>query len=179
MNPNFGEIEVRTNAGDSWYNSGQVEVERRIHTLVLRAAYTYSKFMDDTSDVNFTTGSSTFSQILTNQRSDWGPSAFDRRHRFSAAYVWQVPHSHHNAFLRALTDAWQWSGMATIESGTPNTVSVGFDNNGNGHPNSRPDLANPSAPLNSLGIRWRRLIGDVAGDWPTIYEFAWITFHFV
>src|SRR4029077_21190086 len=26
-NPNFGEIEIRTNAGDSWYNSGQAEVE--------------------------------------------------------------------------------------------------------------------------------------------------------
>ena len=152
MNPNFGEIEVRTNAGDSWYNSGQIEIERRIHSLVLRAAYTYSKFMDDASDVNFTTGFSTFSQILTNQRSDWGPSAFDRRHRFTVAYVWQVPHFHQNAFLRALTDAWQWSGMATIESGTPNTVSLGFDNIGNGHPNSRPNLANPSAPITSLGF---------------------------
>jgi hypothetical protein len=152
MNPNFGEIEVRTNAGDSWYSSGQAEVERRIHTLVLRAAYTYSKFLDDASDVNQTTGSSNFSQILTNQRSDWGPSAYDRRHRFTVAYDWQVPHFHHNAFLRALTDAWEWSGMATIESGTPNTVSLNFDNIGNGHPNSRPNLANPSAPITSLGF---------------------------
>jgi hypothetical protein len=152
MNPNFGEIEVRTNAGDSWYSSGQAEVERRIHTLVLRAAYTYSKFMDDTSDVNLSTGFSTFSQILTNQRSDWGPSAYDRRHRFTVAYDWQVPHFHQSAFLRALTDAWEWSGIATIETGTPNTVSLGFDNIGNGHPNARPNLANPSAPITSLGF---------------------------
>ena len=163
MNPNFGEIEVRTNAGDSWYNSGQVEVERRVRTLVLRAAYTYSKFLDDASDVNFTTGFSTFSQDLTNQRSDWGPSAFDRRHRFTAAYVWQVPHSHQNAFLRALTDAWEWSGMATIESGTPNTVSLGFDNIGNGHPNSRPDLVNPSAPTEFLRNRRRNSTLGVPG----------------
>ena len=120
-NPNFGEIEVRTNAGDSWYSSGQAEVERKIHTLVLRAAYTYSKFLDDTSDVNATTGTSTFSQILTSQHSDWGPSAYDRRHRFTVAYVWQVPYFHKNAFLRALTDKWDWSGIATIESGTPNS----------------------------------------------------------
>ncbi len=151
-NPNFGEIMLRTNAGDSWYNAGQVEVERKIRTLVLRAAYTYSKFLDDTSDVNLTTGLSTFSQVLTNQRSDWGPSAFDRRHRFTLAYVWQVPYFHHNAFLRALTDQWDWSGIATIESGTPNTVEIGFDNIGNGHPNARPDLANPAAPLNSFGV---------------------------
>ena len=58
-----------------------------------------------------------------------------------------------NAFLRALTDQWQWSSIATIEIGTPNTVEVRFfDNIGNGHPNSRPDLGNPAAPLNSLGV---------------------------
>src|ERR1019366_10494918 len=31
-NPNFGIIGIRTNAGDSWYSSGQAELERRIHT---------------------------------------------------------------------------------------------------------------------------------------------------
>jgi hypothetical protein len=51
-----------------------------------------------------------------------------------------------------LTDAWEWSGMATIESGTPNTVALGSDNIGNGHPNSRPNLTNPSAPITSVGI---------------------------
>ena len=151
-NPNFGEIGILTNAADSWYSSAQAEVERKIHTLVLRAAYTYSKFMDDSSEINTTTGTSSYSQIVTNQRSDWGPSAFDQRHRFTAAYVWQVPYFRRNTFLRALTDEWQWSGIATIESGTPNTVVVGFDNIGNGHPNARPDLGNASVPLNSLGI---------------------------
>ncbi|HWZ54776.1 MAG TPA: carboxypeptidase regulatory-like domain-containing protein [Verrucomicrobiae bacterium] len=152
VNSNFGEVEVRTNGGDSWYSSGQVELERRIHTLLLRAAYTYSKFMDDTSGIQVTTGGATFSQILSNQHSDWGPSAYDRRHRFSILYDWPAPYFHRNAFLRALTDQWRWSGIATIETGTPNTVEVGFDNNGNLHGNSRPDLGNPAAPLNTFGI---------------------------
>ena len=151
-NPNFGEIGVRTNAGDSWYNSGQIEVERKIHTLVLRGAYTYSKFLDDTSDVNLTTGFSSYSQILNNQRSDWGPSAFDRRHRFTVEHIWQAPYFHQSAFLRALTDQWEWSSIATLETGTPNTVVTGFDNIGNGHPNARPNLENPNAPLSLVGI---------------------------
>jgi hypothetical protein len=157
MNPNFGEFGIRTNAADSWYNSGQIEVERKIHTLVLRAAYTYSKFLDDSSEVlqlgtTLAVGLSSYSQDLTNQHSDWGPSNFDQRHRFSVAYVWEIPYSHHNAFLRALTDRWQWSGIASIETGTPSTVEIGFDNIGNGHSNSRPNLANPAAPLNSFGV---------------------------
>jgi hypothetical protein len=154
-NSNFGEIGIRTNAADSKYNSGQVEVERRIHTFVLRAAYTYSKFVDDSSEIttfNNLPYVSPYAQVLTNQRSDWGPSAFDQRHRFSVAYVWQVPYFHGNAFLRALTDQWEWSSIASIESGTPGPIEIGFDNIGNGHANSRPDLANPAAPLSSLGI---------------------------
>jgi len=156
-NPNFGEIGVRTNNGQSWYNSAQVEVERKIHTLVLRASYTFSKFTDDASEV-FAVGStdavglSSYPQVLTNQHSDWGPSVFDQRHRFSVAYVWQVPYFKRNAFLQALTDQWEWSGIASVESGTPNTVEDGFDNAFNGHANSRPDLENPSAPLDLIGI---------------------------
>ncbi len=156
-NPNFGDIGIRTNDAQSWYTSGQFEVERKIHTLVLRASYTYSKFMDDSSEI-FGLGStpavglSSYSQVLTNQYSDWGPSIFDQRHRFSTAYVWQVPYFHRNTFLRALTDQWEWSSIASIESGTPNTVADGFDNQFNGHANSRPNLENPNAPLNLIGI---------------------------
>jgi hypothetical protein len=198
MNPNFGEIGVRTNNAQSWYSSGQVEVERKIHTLILRGAYTYSKFMDDSSEVfslgsTLTVGLSSYPQVLTNQYSDWGPSNFDQRHRFSLAYVWQVPYFHHNAFLRALTDQWDWSSIASIESGTPNTVEVGFDNIGNGHANSRPDLGNPAAPLNSFALDG----GDIGGPYASgkDYEFncifAWFgggpvcpeepasTFHFI
>lgn len=152
-NPNFAEISVRTNAGDSKYDSAQLEVERKLRNgLLLRAAYTYSKFYDDTSEVFTTTGQSSYAQVLTNQRSDWGPSAFDQRNRFTLAYIWKIPYFKHNTLLSALTDQWEWSGISTIESGTPNTVSAGFDSIGNGHPNARPDLSNPAAPFNSLGI---------------------------
>jgi hypothetical protein len=89
--------------------------------------------------------------------------------------------------LRALTDAWEWSGIATLESGTPNTVWTGFDSVLNGHPNGRPNLSNPSAPLGSFGIdaQW---YGGAAG---TTYDFNAImnsgtftlepnnTFHFI
>ena len=193
-NPNLGEVALRTSAGDSRYNSFQMEVERKVNTaFTLRASYTYSKFNDDTSEVFTTTGASSYSQDLLNQRSDWGPSAFDQHHRFTVAYVWQLPYSKYNTLLKALTDRWQWSGIATFETGTPNTVTTGFDNIGNGHPNSRPDLGNPAAPLNSFAFDG----GDIGGPYASgqDYEFncifAWFgggpvcpaepasTFHFI
>lgn len=164
-NPNFGEIAIRTNNGQSWYNAGQVEVERKIHTLVLRGSYTYSKFMDDASEIfqlgtTPSVGLSSYPQVLTNQYSDWGPSAFDQRHRFSAAYVWQVPYVHGNTFLKVLTDQWEWSGIASIESGTPNSVLDGLDNGFTDHANSRPNLGNPNAPFNMVGIDGGNLWND-------------------
>jgi len=156
-NPNFGELAIRTNRGQSRYDSGQVEVERKIHSLVLRGAYTYSHFYDDVSEVvtlgsTLAVGLSSYPQDLLNQKSDWGPSNFDQRHRFSIAYVWEVPYAHHNTFLKALTDQWEWSGIASVETGTPNSVLIGLPTTGNGHANGRPDLSNPNAPLNSFGI---------------------------
>jgi hypothetical protein len=153
VNPNLGEVSVRSNAGQSWYNGGQLEVERKVNTsLTLRGSYTYSKFLDDASDIFTTTGLTSYSQELNCQKCDWGPSAFDRRQRFVVAYVYQMPYFKGNWFARALTDQWQWAGVATFETGTPNTVSDGFDNIGNGHPGSRPNLSNPRQPVSAIGI---------------------------
>ncbi len=114
-NPNFGEFGIRTNDAQSWYSSAQVEVERKLRNLNLRASYTYSKFMDDVSEIvalgtTLTVGLSSYPQVLTNQHSDWGPSAFDQRHRFSVSITFgRCLSSADNAFFRALTDQWEWS----------------------------------------------------------------------
>jgi outer membrane receptor protein involved in Fe transport len=153
MNPNFGEIVIRSNAGQSWYNAGQFELERKVNTsLTLRASYTYSKFLDDSSEIFTTTGLTSYAQILNCQKCDWGPSTFDRRHRLVIAEVWQMPYAKSNWLERALTDQWQWSSITVFETGTPNNVSDGFDNIGNGHPGSRPNLSNPHQPVSAIGI---------------------------
>jgi hypothetical protein len=153
LNPNFGEISVRSNAGQSWYNAGQVELERNIGTgLTFRASYTYSKFSDDASEVFTTTGLTSYAQILDCQKCDWGPSTFDHRHRFVGSYVWSIPYSKQNGLLRVLTDQWQWAGIASFETGDPNNPLDGFDNIGNGHPGSRPNVSNKSVSINDNGI---------------------------
>lgn len=158
FNPNLGEVVVRDNAGDSIYHSGQVTVDRKFtHGLLLRGAYTYSKLIDDASEVFTTTGLSSFSQDLQNQKGDYGLSAFDRRHRFVMTYILDVPYVHSSEslgmkVLSQVTRGWQWSGTATFETGSPETISDGFDEIGNGHPNARPDFGSKSAPFTSIGI---------------------------
>ena len=157
-NPDFGFVGVRTNGGDSIYHSGQLLVERPFrHGLLLRGAYTYSKFIDDQSEVFATSGGSSRSQDILNQSSDRGLSAFDRRHRFTLAYLYELPYVHDrsNTFmtvLNAITSGWQTSGILTFSTGAPETIHDGLDINGDGFNNDRPNLGNPSAPFNSTGF---------------------------
>lgn len=154
LNSALGDVVVRDNAGDSFYHSGQVTLDRKFsHGLLLRAAYTYSKLVDDVSEVFTTTGSSSFSQNLFDQKGDYGLSAYDRRHRFVGTYIWNLPYpnNENNMGMKILSQAvrgWQWAGTFTVQSGSPQTISDGFDNNGDGRASDRPDLANPKVPIN-------------------------------
>ena len=154
VNTNFGDIVVRNNAGRSNYNSGQLEIERRFsNNFTIRGSYTYSKFLDNGSEVFTSTGGSSFAQDVTNQNGDYGPSAFDRRHRFVLSYVWNLPYARQNWLLNAITNRWEWSGIVTFNSGNPDTVFDGFDVNGDGHSgNDRPILGNNSVPITNNGI---------------------------
>lgn len=170
LNNNFGSVVVRDNGGDSIYHSGQFTLDRKFtHGLLLRGAYTYSKLIDDGSEVFTTTGGSTFSEIITRQSSDRGLSAYDRRNRFVGTYVWDLPSMHHydNPALNAvsyITRGWTWSGTFTAQTGNPETIATGFDNNNDGHSgNDRPNLGNPAAPFTSVGIDGSQL-GLAAGS---------------
>lgn len=154
-NPNFpGGVTARTNGGDSIYHAGQLKLERSFsHGLLLRAGYTYSKFLDDMSDVFITSGSSSYAQDVFNQHGDRGLSSYDHRHRLSLAYLYVLPYVHRSdnaalAVLHALTSDWQTSGTIVFSSGAPQTFYDGFDNNGDTHGNDRPFLGNPKIPIN-------------------------------
>ena len=153
-NTNFGNVTARTNGGDSIYHAGQFKLERSFsHGFLLRAAYTYSKFIDDMSDVFITSGSSSYAQDVFNQHGDRGLSSYDHRNNMVLAYLYQLPsvHSSDNAaleVLHAITNGWQTSGTLTFSSGAPQTLYDGFDNNGDTHGNDRPFVGNPKVPIN-------------------------------
>jgi outer membrane receptor protein involved in Fe transport len=153
-NPNFGPVLARTNGGDSIFHAGELKLERSFsHGMLLRAGYTYSKFIDDMSDVFVTSGTSSFPQDVTNQHGDRGLSSFDHRNNFVLAYLYQLPsvHSSDNAglaVLHALTSGWQTAATITFSSGAPQTFYDGIDSNHDLHANDRPSLGNLKVPIN-------------------------------
>jgi outer membrane receptor protein involved in Fe transport len=159
LNNNFGSVVVRDNGGDSIYHSGQFTLDRKFsHGLLLRGAYTYSKLIDNTSEVFQTTGGSSFSEVINSQASDRGLSAYDHRNRFVGTYVWDLPYVHSTGnkaldVLSYVTRGWSWSGTFTAQTGSPETISDGIDFNNDGHSgNDRPSLGNVAAPFTSVGI---------------------------
>jgi hypothetical protein len=124
--------------------------------VTLNVAYTYSKSIDDLPNGggNADIGSDSVSAIpwyFPNGRSlDRGPSGFDHRQRLVVSYVWLLPGlSHANRFVRRVLGAWELSGIATVQSGDPLTVTAGFDRSLTGLGNDRADLVSGQPVYNS------------------------------
>ena len=159
--PTRGSWTVRDNSADSIYHGLDVKLDRRFrHGLLFRTSYTFSKLIDDGSEVFTTTGTSSFPADLTlgHRGIDRGLSAFDHRHRVVVLYVYDIPklRTTDSNFgvkaLGALVNGWQTSGSFAYQSGAPETVTDGFDANGDGQANDRPILSNPNAPLLTFGV---------------------------
>ncbi len=149
LNPARGSIVTRTNGGDSEYHGLQVDLRRNFRNgLFLELAYTYSKAIDDGSEVFTSTGGSSYAQNLFNVNGDRGPSAFDRPHRLAFTWVYSLPYRGHGMGAYLLRN-WSLSGTVQLQSGAPDTIFIPQDLNGDLHAgNDRPDAGNPNAPIN-------------------------------
>jgi outer membrane receptor protein involved in Fe transport len=174
LNTARGAITVRDNGGDSNYNSGQLEVSRSFtHGLFFRATYTYSKNLDDASEVFsvFSNPDTSYQANLGRIAQDYGNSAWDRRHVASFAYVY-APEGFHssnfaaNLMLEAFTRHFIISGTTQLASGPYSDVQIlGIDTNNDENPyNDRPLVGNPHASINSIGID-----GVYLGGTPGVY----------
>ncbi len=141
---------IRTNNGNSSYHSLQIDARRRFaNGLMFSGAYTWSKFMDNASEVFNWNGfqipaSPAIPSIFGGQPLEKSVSAFDRTQRAVFTWVYELPfYKKQRGVLGHLAGGWQASGVATFESGVPFTVVNGLDADGFGGGFDRP-LFNPS-----------------------------------
>ena len=141
---------IRTNGGSSIYHSAQLLVTRRFtNGFSLSSAYTWSRLIDNASEV-FTVADtnlpqqSSFPSIFGGQEPERGVSFFDRTHRFSLTYVYELPFMRNQeGFVGHLLGGFQISGVTTFETGVPLTVVNGQDADSIGGALDRPDF-NPN-----------------------------------
>lgn len=120
-----GSFECET-AFHSNYNALQTSLRETFrHGLDLLASYTYSKSLDVTSGGNG--NASPFDlTFITNDQTDpnnaYGPSDFDRTHRFVLSFVQHAPNLRSGPWVtREALSHWQFSGIAVLQSGLPIT----------------------------------------------------------
>ncbi|AXC09458.1 Oar protein [Acidisarcina polymorpha] len=174
LNPNRGVINARGNFADSIYHALELNASHEFtHNFLINASYTYSKSMDDGSEVFtlFNQSTSYAANLAPGGRAaEWSPSAYDHTHYFAVQYVYQIPGYNREHILSLITSHWTISGDTVLQSGPPSTWSLsGIDTNQDGSAaNDRPVLSNAKAPYTSIGIDGAYLGPDaVTGANPT------------
>jgi len=114
-----GVVNVLETAANSGYHSLQASLQGQIGKLMVRSAYTWAKFIDETSD--FPTSNTGLDRgILALDENNWrlnrGPSDFDLRHTLT------------NAFSYPTLWGIRLQGILTLQSGRAYTLYSGTDN---------------------------------------------------
>lgn len=155
--PLLGIRRYRTSGANSSYNSMQLRLDKGFSKgLQFTTSYTWSKFIDSTSEVFATTNSgaatASIPAFLGGLALDRGPSDYDRTHRLVISYIWDIPGFREGMFRNVL-GGWQLTGVTSFQSGAPFTLINGFDRNADGLATAdRPDIGNPNAPRNTRAI---------------------------
>jgi Carboxypeptidase regulatory-like domain len=123
-------VRLRANAASSIYHSLQASMEKRLSRGVSAGIhYTWSSFIDTASEIfNPSSGEVAVSQDSFNRSTDRGRSTYDRPHRLTGNFVYELPwFQDQNGFKGRLLGGWQLNGFFTFQSGAPFTVLNGSD----------------------------------------------------
>jgi hypothetical protein len=149
LGPNFGSDTSETTIGNSNYNSLQVTLRHTSGPLQLLAAYTWSKSLDQSSNLGEEVNplNPSLSRAL---------SAFDITQNFVVSYSYQIPLARLLKRTNRWTQGWEFSGITRFSSGLPVTLInygdnslLGAEPNGiNNFGVDQPDVAPGSLNLN-------------------------------
>ena len=155
-NANYGFMDEFATISASRYNALQATLRTRSwRGLAGFAGYTWSKSLDDASDgIDFNFATVALPQDSNNLAAEHGPSNFDTRHRFTAAFTYELPRLGSSKRLGA---GWQLNAIVTAQSGRPVPIVNSNDTsgaNGNVFPtpsnfHQRPNLIPGVNPINS------------------------------
>jgi hypothetical protein len=138
VNNNYGPLNENTTTGSSNYNSLQVSLVRQAaRGITMRFSYTYSHCLSNSDGSYGLEEGATGLLDPYDSRYDYGNCTFDLRHNFNANVIYQLPFRGNR-----LVEGWQLSGIFTGLSGSPFSISDGFDQAGlfNNVASTRPNV---------------------------------------
>jgi hypothetical protein len=165
VDPNFGLVRTRINGASSTYNGLQVRFDTRFtNDLVLNANYTWSKTLDNASEIFSTLGGG--STVAHSQNpfditeGERGLSAFHQAHNFTTNFLYTLPFMKDQHGLTGnLLGGWEIGGLIRVGSGrsyTPNTFygmyDAAWEGGFIGAGALRPFNGNPTAPTGTIAF---------------------------
>jgi len=141
-NSGYGFMDEFANLSSSMYDALQATLRtRNWHGLSGFAGYTWSKSIDDASDgINFA-NTAALPQDSNNLRAERGPSNFDTRHRFTAAFNYSLPNL---VGPKRFSEGWQLNAIVAAQSGRPIPLVCSCDTSGTGFPTPSNGLQRPN-----------------------------------
>ena len=165
--PQYGFVDQFATISSSTYNALQATFRTRSwHGLSGFTGYTWSKSLDDASDgIDFNFATVALPQDSNNLKAEHGPSNFDTRHRFTAAFTYEIPRLPGPPRLGM---GWQVNTIVSAQSGRPvpivnsnDTSGVSFPTPSNFH--QRPNVVPGVNPINSNWEQAPDVIGYLNG----------------
>ncbi len=177
----WGYIESIVNGAESNYNSMSVALNKRFtNGLQFQASYFWTHDLSDGAGyapTNTTISGGSISSDRFHLGQDYGNVAFDRRNRFLATWLYELPFGKNKAFLNsggvvnAVAGGWQVGGVLVLQGGafltpTQNTVDPAGTNMLSNVGSTRADRV--------PGV-WPYALGTVAPNYPVFLNSAAFT----
>jgi hypothetical protein len=121
LGPDFGSDTDQATIGESNYNAFELNLRHTSGRLELSAGYTYSKSMDNSSNLGEEVNP-------INPSLSYALSSFDIRHNFVASYNYRIPFESLFRASNRWTQGWEISGITHFSSGLPVTLVNYGDN---------------------------------------------------
>ena len=139
--PQWGTVNIAAFDGGASYNSLQSKLEvRNLAGGTVLVAYTYGKCLTDGTYANQTREDNSTINY-------YGPCNYDLTNNFVTSYLYELPFgrgrtfgTHMNRLEDSLVGGWNVSGIATLQSGLPYTVSISGDQANTGAAGQRPNV---------------------------------------
>lgn len=144
--PGIGSVTRLEEKASSTYHALQLSIRRSMGRLQFSGAYTYSHSIDDSSSAHDPLILNTYD--LNRARAS---SNFDQRHLFNASYVYDLPFFTKPGLTNKILGGWEWSGLITVQSGTPFSPANGV-------------IGDNAGVANGISVNSAQSYGDVVAD---------------
>jgi hypothetical protein len=136
LNPGYASVILVKTSADSWYNSLQVVLKKRLSRgLEFQSTYTWSKSLDTTQGQLYFADCTDQAELEgtspLSSRIDKGPSCFDLRHNWHLNLLYHIPNINSDRLAAKFLRGWWVGNIVTARTGFPFTplVSVARSNN--------------------------------------------------